>query len=57
MCGNCSKILNPTLFLLKKIVVIRPGINKILVRIANREDPDQVGRQIKIDFFLYIVKT
>ena len=34
--SKCDKILNTFLFL-----VIRVGINKMLVRIAKREDPDQ----------------
>ena len=42
--GKCSKILNTFLFLfLCKKLVIRAGIDKILVRIANREDPDQTA--------------
>ena len=37
-----SKILNTFLFLFSnKMLVIKAGIHKILVRIANREDPDQ----------------
>ena len=39
-----TKILNTLLFLFsKKIVVIRAGIYLMLVRIANREDPDQIA--------------
>ena len=42
--GKCSKISNTLLFFFSnKIVVIRAGIYKILVRIANREDPDQTA--------------
>ena len=40
----CYKISNTFLFLVsKKMVVIRAGIHKTLVRIANREGPDQTG--------------
>ena len=40
--GNCFKTLNTFLFpFSNKILVIRTGIHKRLVRIANREDPDQ----------------
>ena len=39
--SKCSKILNAFLFLFSnKILVFRAGVHKILVRIANREDPD-----------------
>ena len=42
--GKCSKISNTFCFLLsKKIWVIRAGIHKLLVKIANREDPDQTA--------------
>ena len=41
---KCSKMLNTFLFLFtNKILVIRAGIHKMLVRIANREDPDQTA--------------
>ena len=41
---NCSKISNTLIFLFStKMVVIRAGINNMLVRIANREDPDQTA--------------
>ena len=40
--GKCSKISNTFQFLfLTKMWVIRAGINKIQVRIANREDPSE----------------
>ena len=40
--GKCSKISNTFLFLYSnKIILIRAGIHKLLVRIENREDPDQ----------------
>ena len=40
--GNCSNCLNTFLFLFSsKILVIRAGIHKILVRIENRGDPDR----------------
>ena len=39
--GKCFKISNIFLFLFaNKMLVIRTGTNKILFRIANREDPD-----------------
>ena len=42
--GKGSKILNTSLFFFSNIImVIRAGINKILVRITNREDPDQTA--------------
>ena len=42
--GKCSKILNIFVFLFfNKILVIRTGIHKMHVRIANREDPDQTA--------------
>ena len=42
--GNCSKVSNTFLFLFSsKLLVIRAGINKILVTIANMEDPDQTA--------------
>ena len=40
----CSKISNTFLFLFSnEILVIRAGIHKLLVRKANREDPDQTA--------------
>ena len=40
------KILNDFLVLLSnKMLVIRAGIHKMLVRIANREDPDQTASE------------
>ena len=42
--GKCSKISNTFLFLFSnKMLVFRAGIRKMLVRIANREDPDQTA--------------
>ena len=42
--SKCSKISSTLLFLfLNKMLVIRAGIHKMLVRTANREDPDQTG--------------
>ena len=44
MCGKCSKISNTFLFLFSnKMLVIRAGSHKMVVRIANREDPDQTA--------------
>ena len=42
--GKCSKISNTFLLLFSnKMVIFRAGIHKILVRIENREDPDQTA--------------
>ena len=42
--GKCSKISNTFLFLFSnKMLVFRAGIQKFLVRVANREDPDQTA--------------
>ena len=42
--GKSSKILNILLFLfLNKMLVISAGTHKMLVRKANREDPDQTA--------------
>ena len=42
--GKCSKISNTSLFLFSvKMLVIRAGIQNMLVRIANREDLDQIS--------------
>ena len=42
-----SKILNTFLFqFLNKMLVFRAGINKMLIRIANREYPDQTDFSI-----------
>ena len=44
--GKCSKISNTFHFLFsEKMLVIRAGILKILLRITNREDPDQKKKQ------------
>ena len=41
---KCSKISNIFLFLFSfKMLLFRAGIPKMLVRIANREDPDQTS--------------
>ena len=41
---KCSKISNTFLVLFSnKILIFRTGIHKMLVRIANREDPDQTA--------------
>ena len=40
----CSKISNTFLILFSnKMLVFRAGIHKFLVRVANREDPDQTA--------------
>ena len=42
--SKCSKISNTFLFLFStKMMVVRDGIHKMFVRIANREDPDQTA--------------
>ena len=42
--SKCYKVSNTFLFLFSnKMLVIRIGINKILVRIANRKEPDQAS--------------
>ena len=42
--GKCSKILNTLYFFFtNKIVVIKARINKMFVRVANSEDPDQTA--------------
>ena len=47
---KCSKISNAFLFLfLNKMFVIRAGIHKMLVTIANREDPDQTASSEAIE--------
>ena len=44
MHGKCSKISNTYLFLFsKQNVGFRAGIHKMVVRIANKEDPDQTA--------------
>ena len=44
--GKCSKISNTFLILFSnKMLMFRAGIHKILVRIANREDPDQTASE------------
>ena len=43
-CGKCSKISNTFLVLfLNKMLLIRAGIQKMLVTIANREEPNQTA--------------
>ena len=41
--GKCSKILNTFLLFSNKMLDIKVGIHKVLVRITNREDPDQTA--------------
>ena len=42
--GKCSKISNTVLFpISNELMVLRSGIYKMLVRMANREDPDQTA--------------
>ena len=41
--SKCSKILNYFLSFSNEMLVFRAGIHKLLVRIANREDPDQTA--------------
>ena len=42
--GKCSKVWNFFHFIFtNKMLLNRTGVNKMLVRIANREDPDQTA--------------
>ena len=42
--GKCYKISNTFLFLFSnKMLIFRAGIHKLLVGIANKEDPDQTA--------------
>ena len=42
--GKCSKVSNSFTFLFaNKLLVISAGSHKMLVRMANREDPDQTA--------------
>ena len=44
--GRCSKTSNTFLFLFSnKTLVIKAGTHKMLVRSANREDPDQTASE------------
>ena len=44
--SKCSKILNAILFLFSdNMLVIKAGAHKTLVRITNREDPDQTASE------------
>ena len=46
--SKCSKILKTFLFMffLNKVLICRAGIYKMLVIIANREDPDQAASTV-----------
>ena len=44
---NVLKFCTLISFCSKKIMVIRAGIHKLLVRIANREDPDQTVSSVQ----------
>ena len=41
--GKCSKISNTSFSFLNKMLIIRTIIHKMLVRLTNREDPDQTA--------------
>ena len=42
--GKCSKVSNTFILLLStKMFVVKAGIHKMLLRIANWEDPDQTA--------------
>ena len=43
--GECSKILNTFLLFLNELLIIKAGFNKMLVRVANSEDPDQTASE------------
>ena len=50
--SKCSKILNTFLFLFSyKRLVSRAGIHTVLVRIANREDPDKTASPTDLGLF------
>ena len=52
--GKFSKISNKLLFLFStKMLVIMAGIHNMLVRIANREDPDQTASSEGYALFVY----
>ena len=42
-CGKCSKTFAHVSLSVLSFVVFRAGIHKMLVRISNREDPDQTA--------------
>ena len=45
--GKCSKIQNTFLFVfINQTLVFRAGIHKIIVRIANSENPDQTASSV-----------
>ena len=49
---KCSKISNTFLFLFSiKMLILKAGIHKMLVRIANREDPDLTASSVCLDLF------
>ena len=51
--GKCSKILNTFLLLFSnKMLVFSAGSHKMLIRITNREDPDQTDFQKQSDLGL-----
>ena len=53
MYGKCSKISNTFLFLFSnKMLVLRAGIHKMLVRITNWENPDRSGSALLAYVFL-----
>ena len=55
--GKFSKILSTLLFLFSyKMLVFRAEIHKMLIRIANREDPDQTGSALFV-FFVQVYLT
>ena len=43
MYGKCSKFRTLSFLFSNNMMVIRAGIHKLLVRIANRVDPDQTA--------------
>ena len=43
--SKCSKISNFYFFVLTRMLVIRAGIHKMLVKVANREDPDLTAEE------------
>ena len=48
--SKCSKISNTFHFVLHIMLVYRAGTHKMLVKIANREDPDQTASSETVRF-------
>ena len=58
MYGNCSKILNAFLFLFSnKNAVLGAGTHTMLVRKANKEDPDQTASSVRSGYALFVLEA